>query len=124
MSTRTGKLSISGTESRINGTLLARCNELNPTAAATSFLENLGFEDGDNITVTGQDSTLGGVAVFCIESASAARSALIAARVAGVPSRRKAARRGKKTAKKSTAAKKKTGSRNASRKPRKKKARR
>lgn len=67
---RTGKLQITGTESRLDdGTLLARCNEANPVGSGTAFLKNKGLKDGDSIWVTGSDGKVGDDDVFCMDDA-------------------------------------------------------
>jgi len=67
---RTGRLSISNEESRLDGTLLARKGAADPLGAATSFLRNLGLRDGDCISVSGDTGTIGAVSVIFIDSAS------------------------------------------------------
>jgi len=62
----TGKLIVINGESTVKGKLLARCSESSPFAAATSFLQNAGFEDGDRVKVTGESGKLGSVEVLCI----------------------------------------------------------
>src|SRR5215469_16276226 len=77
---RTGKLQITGTESRLDdGTLLARCNETNPIGAGTAFLKNKGLKDGDNIWVSGNDGKVGDVDVFCMDDAGRQGPSLAAA---------------------------------------------
>jgi hypothetical protein len=67
---KTGQLSINGNESRLDGgTLLARCGAGDPIGSGTAFLKNKGLEDGDTIWVTGQDGTVGDLAVFCMDDA-------------------------------------------------------
>lgn len=73
MATRTGILTITGNDSRLDdGTLLARCADDDPFSAATGFLRNQGFQSGDQIQVTGQNGSIGGVAVFCMTAAQTA----------------------------------------------------
>jgi hypothetical protein len=72
----TGKLTIVGTESRLNGKLLARCDESNPIGSGTAFLKNKMLKDGDNIWVTGEDGTVGEDAVFCMDDAGRQMDAL------------------------------------------------
>ena len=67
--TRTGILRITGSESRVAGTLLARCGTENPRSNATKFVKARGFADGDKVRATGEAGTIGeppGVAVLCI----------------------------------------------------------
>ncbi len=72
MAQRTGTLSISMGNSRLDGTLLAIQGAANPLGAATSFLIARGFSIGSFIKVTGADGMLGSVAVFFMTSAVAA----------------------------------------------------
>jgi hypothetical protein len=76
--TKTGRLTISNEESRLDGTLLARKGAPDPLGAATSFLRNLGLRDGDCITVSGESGTIGSVSVIFIDSASKADESLYA----------------------------------------------
>ncbi|MBZ5725642.1 MAG: hypothetical protein LAP87_11670 [Acidobacteriia bacterium] len=67
---RTGIVRITPPESRLDGTLLAICNDPNPFGAATVLLEIKGIGDGDRITVTGNDSTdIKGIPVICMTDA-------------------------------------------------------
>jgi hypothetical protein len=91
---RTGALSIANGESRIDGTLLARCDESDPIGAATAFLLNRGFQSGDFIQVSGDDGTIGGVAVFCMDDAQGAAAPL------GIRAAKKATKAARKAAKK------------------------
>jgi hypothetical protein len=70
METRSGKLQCIGNNVLLNGILLARCGESDPLGSARGFLEGLGFRCDDPIVITGSEDTIGGVTVFCIESAS------------------------------------------------------
>lgn len=73
--TRTGVLRIIGKESRVAGTLLARCGTESPLGNATKFVKKRGFVDGDKVTATGEGGTIGdppGVAVLCISDIVAA----------------------------------------------------
>ncbi|HYR27963.1 MAG TPA: hypothetical protein VEU30_05825 [Thermoanaerobaculia bacterium] len=70
METISGVLRIIGNESRVNDMPLARCGDSSPFSAATGFLGNLQLRDGDNVTISGNSSTIGGVAVFCMNDAS------------------------------------------------------
>jgi hypothetical protein len=80
MATRTGVLTITGNNSRLDdGTLLARCDATDPLSAATGFLRNQGFQSGDRIQVTGDDGSIGGVAVFCMTAAQMANQLAFAA---------------------------------------------
>lgn len=73
MATRTGVLTITGNDSRLDdGTLLALCDATDPLSAATGFLRNQGFQSGDRIQVTGDNGSIGGVAVFCMTGAQMA----------------------------------------------------
>jgi len=74
--TKTGRLTITNEESRLDGTLLARKSAPDPLGAATSFLRNLGLRDGDCITVSGESGTIGSVSVIFIDSASKADESL------------------------------------------------
>jgi hypothetical protein len=79
---RTGILSMaSGNSTLDDGSLLARCDESDPLGAATNFLQNRGFQDGDRIQVTGTDGTIGSTAVFCMTGVQAAVAAALPARV-------------------------------------------
>lgn len=73
---RMGTLIIVNGDSRIDGTLLTRCDESEPISAATAFLLNRGFQSGDLIRVTGTDGTIGGVAVFCMDDVQPATAAV------------------------------------------------
>jgi hypothetical protein len=67
---KSGTLSINGNESRLDdGTLLARCAASDPLASGTAFLKNKNLQDGDQIWVTGNNGTVGNVAVFCMDDA-------------------------------------------------------
>lgn len=68
--TTSGKLRVANGESRLNGQLLAREGENEPFGKATSFLANRGLEDGDKITVEGENGEIGAVSVFFITGAS------------------------------------------------------
>jgi hypothetical protein len=70
MATLTGVLRISGNDSRVNGTLLARCGDGSPFSAATGFLGDNNLIDGDEVTVTGEPGAVGNVACFCMEDAT------------------------------------------------------
>jgi len=74
--TKTGRLTISNEDSRLDGTLLARKGAPDPFGAATSFLRNLGLRDSDCITVSGENGTIGSVSVIFIDSASKADESL------------------------------------------------
>jgi hypothetical protein len=76
--TKTGRLTISNEESRLDGTLLARKGAADPFGAATSFLRNLGLRDGDCISVSGENGTIGSVSVVFIDSASKSDESLCA----------------------------------------------
>jgi hypothetical protein len=81
--TRSGILDIVGNDSRLDdGTLLARCDGVNPFSDATSFITGQGFQKNDPIKVTGADGTVGGVAVFCITAVEAGAAAAIAETIA------------------------------------------
>jgi hypothetical protein len=67
-----GTLRIFGTQSQVNGILLALCGDPNPFDSATGFLKGLGFDDGDPIAVSGSFSNTGGATVFCLTGAQAA----------------------------------------------------
>lgn len=81
--TKTGRLTITSEESRLDGTLLARKGATDPLGAATSFLRNLGLRDGDCITVSGESGTIGSVSVIFIDSASKADECLCVGAAAG-----------------------------------------
>jgi|SRR5579884_132794 len=80
--TKTGRLAISNEESRLDGTLLARKGATDPFGAATSFLRNLGLRDGDCITVSGENGTIGSVSVIFMDSASKADESLCVGKAA------------------------------------------
>jgi hypothetical protein len=65
----TGTLDINGSDSRVNGTLLAMCGSASPMSDATAFLRGQGFNDGDPVTITGTPGTIGGTPVLCMTSA-------------------------------------------------------
>ena len=82
----TGRLSITDGESKVDGTLLARCGASSPFSAATSFIRNAGFDEPDFVTVTGSPGNILGRAVLCItkvEGGGTAAAATGAARAAG-----------------------------------------
>jgi len=106
---RTGTLSIVNGESRLGGTLLARCDESDPIGAATAFLLGRGFQSGDLIQVSGDDSTIGGVAVFCMEDAQRAAGPL------GIRAAEKARKAPEKAAKKATKKSAKNGAKEKAR---------
>jgi hypothetical protein len=73
----TGVLRVIGNESRVAGTLLARCGSENPLSDATGFVIQRGFGDGDMVTALGDDGTIGdppGVAVLCVTDVQPALS--------------------------------------------------
>jgi hypothetical protein len=85
METRTGVLRIRGNESRLDdGTLLARCGEPNPLAAATAYLTARGFQSGDRIRVTGDPGTVGSVVVFCLITVEGAVAAMVETTRSGI----------------------------------------
>jgi hypothetical protein len=67
--TLSGKLQINGNESRLGGTLLARCADPDPIGAGTAFVKNKNLKDGDDIWATGNNGAVGGVVVFCMDDA-------------------------------------------------------
>jgi hypothetical protein len=72
---KTGTLRITGNESRVAGTLLARCGTESPRSNATKFVQARGFDDGDKVTAFGEMGTIGeppGVPVLCITDVSSA----------------------------------------------------
>lgn len=75
MTTKTGTLSMSMGNSRLDGLLLARTGAPNPLTAATSFLSARGFGDNDPVTVTGDDGVVGNVHVFFVTNITAANEA-------------------------------------------------
>ena len=82
----TGRLSITDGESKVDGTLLARCGASSPFSAATSFIRNAGFDEPDFVTVTGSSGNILGRAVLCItkvEGGGTKAAATGAARAAG-----------------------------------------
>jgi hypothetical protein len=65
-----GVLHILNGESRLDdNTLLANCASSSPLVAGTAFLQNRGCANGEFIVVTGTPSTIGNVAVFCMDDA-------------------------------------------------------
>ena len=68
----TGTLTYVVNESRLDGTLLALCDDASPLAAATGYLQGKGFANGDRITVTGSSGTFKGSPVFCMTGAQRA----------------------------------------------------
>ncbi len=74
--TKTGRLTIANEDSRLDGTLLARKGAPDPFGAATSLLRNLGLRDGDCISVSGENGTIGSVSAIFIDSASKADESL------------------------------------------------
>jgi hypothetical protein len=117
MATKTGTLSIVNNDSRLDdGTLLARCSEASPLSAATAFLRGLGFQSGDRIRVTGDDGTIGNVAVFCMTAAEPATQ--LARAVVGPPVKKPAPR--KRSRKATAQPKKKVAKKSSAKKPMKK----
>jgi len=108
----TGTLVVSSGVSSLNGTDLARKAAPKPFEAATNFIANRGFGDGDFVTVEGSNGSVGTVPVIFITAISAAESR-----------RRRGSKKGgkKRTAKKSTKkAAKKTTKKKATKKSAKK----
>jgi hypothetical protein len=75
----TGVVHITGNQSMLNGTLLVRAGVADfPSAmgAATQYLLNAGIEDGDNISISGQRTTVeyGGSTINVIVMNSAQKS--------------------------------------------------
>lgn len=75
----TGVVRITGNQSILNGTLLIRAGVADfPSAvgAATQYLRNQGIQDGDNISVTGERSSVqnGGQSINVIVMSSAQKS--------------------------------------------------
>ena len=100
METRSGKLRCVGSNVLLSGTLLARCGESDPLGSARGFLEGLGFRCDDPIVITGAEDKIGGVTVFCIESASQSGDAVsLFARATAIGTRKPArVAKGKKPA--------------------------
>ena len=70
---RTGILNIQLGETSLDGTLLARTNGVpNPLAAATNFVQDLGFGSGNRVRVEGDQGPLDGVTVIFITGIQAA----------------------------------------------------
>jgi hypothetical protein len=72
---KTGILRITGNESRVAGTLLARCGTQSPRSNATNFVKTRGFADGDKVSAVGEMGTIGeppGVVALCIADISSA----------------------------------------------------
>jgi hypothetical protein len=83
--TKTGRLSQSNRESRLDGTLLARKGAPDPFGAATDFLTNRGLGDGDCITVTGESGVIGGTSVIFMDTADKADESLCKSSQAATP---------------------------------------
>ncbi len=63
---KTGLLRVSSGVSRLNGwRALARADDESPLGAATDFLADRGFDDGDSIRVTGTLGTLDDGTLVC-----------------------------------------------------------
>lgn len=122
----TGTLVVSSGVSSINGTDLARRGAPRPFEAATNFIANRGFGDGDFVTVEGSNGNVGSVPVIFITAISAAEQDEVMA-ATGAGGRRRGSKKGgkKRAAKKSTkkAAKKKTAKKKTTKKSTKKSAR-
>lgn len=88
----TGQLSFSNKVFKLNGVRLARCSAGDPISAGTAFVRNNGFDDGDNVTVTGSSGSVGDLPVFCMTSISAA-VALAAASLPMIAAAKTVARR-------------------------------
>ena len=70
--TQTGRLTITGAMSRLDGTPLAVQNDPNPFGAATNALMGQGMQRDDCITVTGSVGNIGNVcAIFMTGAVSA-----------------------------------------------------
>ena len=138
----TGVLVESSGITTLKGTRLARQGANDPFTAATNFLANNGFDDGDRVTVDGSTGSVGTVPAFFITSVQAAAGFLGMAAAAGISKsagKKRAARKStkkrarkstkksakkssKKTSKKTKAAKKstkKSGRKSAKKRPRK-----
>jgi hypothetical protein len=125
MTTKTGRVTIQLSESRLDGELLLRSNGVpTPAGAATNFLAGQGIGDNDFATVTGTEAPSGGeIALFIQTAVRAAAPALAAAPTALIAkAAARSARRapGKKTRKPVKVA---SSRKKAPRKPPKKKKR-
>src|SRR5215216_2013596 len=118
----TGTLVVSSGVSSINGTDLARKGAPKPFEAATNFIANRGFGDGDFVTVEGSNGKVGNVPVIFITAISAAKQDGVMAAAIGPGGRRRGSKKGgkKRAAKKST---KKAAKKSAKKKTTKKSAR-
>ena len=63
-----GTLRVIGTQSMVNGVLLARSGNPDPFGAATNLVVNAGCADGDTVDVQGAMGFIGGVEVFFVDS--------------------------------------------------------
>jgi hypothetical protein len=69
---KTGIVRITPPESRLDGILLAVCEDPNPFGAATVRLQMKGIGNGDRISVTGEEDAIGNVPVICMTDAQPA----------------------------------------------------
>lgn len=112
---RSGRLQIVSDVSSV-GRALAIDSASDALSAATQFVRARGFDDGDGVTVTGDDGNLGARAVFFMTAIGAQRAAVAMHKPLGKKKgTKKAAQRGRKKsekrvggAKKTLSAKKKT----------------
>lgn len=114
MAEETGKLKVDGRQATLNGKILALCDKPDSIAAALGLLRQRGFDEGSEITVTGSDSSIGSVPVFCIESV--VRADALAARVFALKKFAAGKKQAKKKSEKKAAAKKKGAVRKAGKK--------
>jgi hypothetical protein len=94
----TGTLVVSSGVSSINGTDLARNGEPQPFEAATNFIANNGFGDGDFVSVAGSNGNIGNVPVIFITAISAAQQDEVMAETAAGRRRRGSKKGGKRRA--------------------------
>jgi hypothetical protein len=118
---KTGKVNFSNGEASLDdGTRLAICDDPSPFVAAGTFLRNKGIKEGNKITVTGDDGTVGGVAAFCMTDAE--KTATLAAappKKAKAKATQKAAPAKAKSQSSKTGQPKSPASKRTARKPRK-----
>lgn len=66
---KTGRLTKSNGEARVDGTLLAREGAADPFGAAKDFVDSRGLVDGQCITVTGEMGKVSDKTVIFVDSA-------------------------------------------------------
>jgi len=113
---KSGRVSISNGVPSLNGERLAICDDPSPFTAAARFLGDRGIRDNDQITVTGEEGSIGNVSVFCMTDAQSAGSKALSARDAIKAAARTKPRAGKKATAKKAAPNKKNAANKAAKK--------